>query len=234
MDYHARMTLMSRMFSNSRGPFSGGRVTPFDNPRERFLAGKLGMVFFLVALGALFGATLTGFFVIRFERAAEWPTDLPSLPWLLWVSTAVLIGSSVTMQRAFEENRAERGESARQLLAITFGLGMVFLVLQFACWLIWREPVLERWDGSETQRFALMGFYVLTSLHAAHVIGGIIPLGLMTLKRFRNPRTMDSPRDANLGSSGGTGGKGFWYAAVYWHFLGCVWIVLFLVMLTGM
>ena len=88
------------------------RQTPFDNPIARFLAGRFGVWLFLISLGMLFGATLLGFLVIRIQNHDAWPKDLPGLPSLLWVSTLLLMLSSVTMQGAVGAARAQRQRGA--------------------------------------------------------------------------------------------------------------------------
>ena len=60
-------------------------------------------------------------------------------------------------------------------------------------------------------------FFMLTGLHAAHVIGGVILLGVVTAR-------------AAQGRYGSGRHNGVTYAAMYWHFLDAVWIVLFAVL----
>ena len=67
------------------------------------------------------------------------------------------------------------------------------------------------------QRFLLTAFYVLTGMHAVHVIGGLVPLVVITRRAFAG---RDDPQHA-----------GVIYTAMYWHFLDAVWLVLFVTML---
>jgi heme/copper-type cytochrome/quinol oxidase subunit 3 len=57
-------------------------------------------------------------------------------------------------------------------------------------------------------------FYLLTGLHALHVIGGMVLLGAVTAKAF-------------AGRYSATYHPGVTYAAMYWHFLDVVWLVMF-------
>src|SRR5688500_12825937 len=150
------------------------RITPFRDQRTRFLAGKLGLRVFLISLGILFGASLVGFLVIRLQLGARnlWPANLPPLPKALWLSTIVLIISGVTMQRGLNAIRTGRDLAvATNSLVMTTLLGWTFLVIQAACWLTWLEPVSSHWHDSNQFRYALTSFYILTGLHALHVIG---------------------------------------------------------------
>src|SRR5688572_25714496 len=97
------------------------RPTPFRDSQSRLIAGTMVMKVFMVSLGVLFAAGLVGFFAIRFQQRDMWP-DLPPLPRGLWLSTAILIVSSITMQTALV--RARRGHSGRYAMLATTVLGM--------------------------------------------------------------------------------------------------------------
>jgi cytochrome c oxidase subunit III len=198
------------------------RVTPFHDHRSRFLAGRFGLRLFLVSLAMLFGASLVGFFVVRWQLGQRhlWPGDLPSLPWELALSTAILVLSSVSMQSALNSIRAGRADSLRHGLLLTFLLGSGFLLIQVRAWIMWLVPIAQRWDYSDEYRFALTSFFVLTGLHALHVVGGLIPMAVVT-------------RNAFVGVYSREWHPGVQYVATYWHFLGVVWLVLLAAMLLG-
>jgi cytochrome c oxidase subunit 3 len=193
------------------------RVTPFTDPNARRLAGRLGMKLFLVSIGIIFAATMLAHAVARFLTQA-WPQDLPPLPHTLWISTAVLIVSSFTMQLAVHAARMGYPRQLRVMMLLTTYLGIAFLVLQTRCWMVWLSTVMGRWDQSigyaNGYRYALTSFYVLTGLHALHVIGGLIPMAVITRNAFRGYYSVDRYTGVEL-------------VAMYWHFLDAVWLVLF-------
>jgi cytochrome c oxidase subunit 3 len=197
-------------------------AAPFGDRRSRFLAGKLGLGIFLTSLGVLFGATLIGFLAIRVELAGRgaWPADLPRLPRGLWFSTITLVISSMTMQSGLSGIRAGRRTQLQNGMICTAMLGFLFLVFQGACWLTWLAGVWTLWDRSNEFRYALTSFYVLTGLHAAHVIGGLVPIIIVA-------------RNALHGMYSSAEYAGVHYCAMYWHFLGGVWIVLLAVMIVA-
>lgn len=199
------------------------RDTPFTDHHSRFLAGRFGMKVFLLSLMMLFAATLVGFAVIRIqlEQRSVWPQDLPPLPHLVWVSTLVLVASSASVQWAVTGVRRGSDKQLRTGLLLTLALGVLFLIVQSVCWLTWLETVSLRWSESEEYRFALTSFYVLTGLHALHVIGGLIPMFVVTRRAIRGWYWPDYR-------------SGVEFTATYWHFLGGVWIVLLVTMLVGM
>jgi len=192
-------------------------------------AGKLGMSLFLAALGMLFAASMVGYLVVRL-RAPEWPpAGSPRLPGGLWISTLLLLLSSGTMHRALravrmrpesaagDETATAAGHPRPSLwLWCTFGLGVAFLVSQVLNWMhlvgIQRLPM-------QSNLYAFT-FYMLTGLHGAHILGGLIPLAV-TARRAGSRRY-------HAGSH-----EGVLYMSMYWHFLDVVWLVMFLVMVVA-
>ncbi len=177
------------------------------------------MRLFLLSLGILFGATVIGYISIRL-LAIHQPLDLPPLPGGLWLSTVVLVASSVTIQRAVVAARQGRPRELRAGLASTTALGVTFLIIQATCWIAWAEPMRASLEQSE-QRFLLTAFYVLTGFHALHVVGGLVPLAVITRRAFAGGDP--DPQHAGL-----------IYTAMYWHFLGGVWVATYGTLLIGM
>lgn len=179
---------------------------------DRFGAGRLGMVLFLGSLAMLFGATILGIIAIRLDENA-WPRNLPPLPVTVWISTGLLILSSLTMQWAVGASRDGAVNITRLAILCTLGLGVAFLVSQTMAWFDWNHAIQAMVDRDEAAGLAVTGFHVLTGIHAAHVIGGLIPLGvivyLVVFTAWRVERV-----------------RGIHYTAMYWHFLDLVWVIL--------
>lgn len=171
--------------------------------------GALGVAIFLISLSVLFVASLVGYFVIRLQSEAWPPPGTPDLPSGLWWSTLLILISSITIQGAVFAVRADRLYLMRALLFVTTLLGFGFLVCQG---LNWRN--LLQSQVPPTASLYAYTFYTLTGLHAAHVIGGLIHLTVVTVKAFR-------------GKYWSLFHPGVRYAAMYWHFLDVVWIILF-------
>jgi cytochrome c oxidase subunit 3 len=177
--------------------------------------GLLGMKLLILALSMLFAASIFGYLVIR-TRAAAWPPPgVPRLPGTLWISTLIIVISSFTMQSALRAARTDRQRALRNGMVLTTLLGVAFLVSQTVNWFALVAANL-------TAKTNLYGFtfYMLTGLHAAHVVGGVIPLAIVTARAFQGRY-----------SPGGHAGVA--YAAVYWHFLAAVWLVLFAVLMIS-
>jgi heme/copper-type cytochrome/quinol oxidase subunit 3 len=200
-------------------------------------AGAMGMYLLIAALGMLFAGSVVGYLAIRSAHQPWPPPGFPVLPRSLWLSTLCILLCSVTIQRAL---RAVRGgekrdrsnlcaapegpfrqigpvpffaRALRRNLTFTLALGVAFLALQtFAWWQVVRQIQ----QPSENLGPYLKLFYVLTGLHAAHVLGGLGTLAVVT-------------RRAWAGRYSPTYYPGVRYSAIYWHFLDAVWCVLFVV-----
>jgi cytochrome c oxidase subunit 3 len=176
-------------------------------------AAKLGMVLLLAALGMLFGSTIVGYLVVR-SRASVWPPPgMPGLPAGLWISTLIILVSSASMEAARSSIRRGGSAGLRNGILITFLLGLAFLANQTACWLGPAAAQIAAKPNPYT-----FGFFVLTGLHAAHVIGGLIPLGIVSA-------------GARKGRYSASSHAGVDFIAMYWHFLAIVWIILHAVLL---
>ena len=194
------------------------RITPFKDDRARFEAGRLGMWLFLASLGMLFAASLIGYLVIRVTT--DWPRDLPMVPPILWISTLLLGASSLTMQSAVNAARRNAAKRLQLTMAVTTLLAALFLVMQSFAWWAWFNEIGERLAVADRYRWALTGFFVMTGIHALHVLGGIWPMLVVTARAFAGRYSAERHH-------------GVHYCAMYWHFLGAVWVVLFITLLFG-
>lgn len=175
----------------------------------------LGTLVLVGSLAMLFFASMIGYFYVR-AHATQWPPPgMPALPVGLWLSTLVLLGTSGAIHRAVLAARLDATPAIVRWTRVTLALGLLFLLLQ--AW-NWAELVAQ----SMTPRINLYGFtfYLLTGLHAAHVIGGLIPLAIVV-------------RNAGRGRYTAREHAGLTQCAIYWHFLDVVWVLVFVVLLSG-
>ena len=171
----------------------------------------------LVAL-TLFLAVVTSFFALIFSAYAlrmELGDWVPlTEPQLLWTNTAVLILASIAFQ--WTRNGASTGASDRLKpgLIVTGLLTAAFLAGQFTAW---RE--LQASGHYMTSNPATAFFYLLTGLHALHILGGMYVWARATLKVF-------------AGDGDGNVEQSITLCTIYWHFLLLVWLVMFGLMLS--
>jgi len=202
-------------------------------PRHRVSpkAGVFGMVLFLAALGMLFAASMLGYVLIRVQQARELinpvtkdiiPASAPPLgtlhlPGGLWFSTVVILASSFTMHLALQNVRRERQARFRNWLIATLVLAGVFLLVQTPS----LGSLLIGHNQADTGHTLLGFIFFLVIIHALHLVGGVIPLAVVT-------------RNAHLGAYDHEAHGPVRYVTMYWHFLDVVWIAMFAVLLlTG-
>ncbi len=175
-------------------------------------SGPLGLAIFLVSLAVLFAASLVGYWAVRFDKP-EWSAGLPALPVSLWVSTGVMLVSSVTIHLALRGARADQPSALNRWLQLTTLLGFVFLGLQAWAWWSVVTTLAAQDMGAQSALYGFT-FYMLTGLHGLHVIAGLIPLSVTTVR-------------AKRGRYGAKEHDGVVMCAMYWHFLDVVWLIVF-------
>jgi cytochrome c oxidase subunit III len=194
----------------SEHPTGQGAVGTATTP-----TGRLGMRLLLAALAMLFAASIVGYLVVRL-RAPSWPpAGMPRLPASLWVSTVLILASSASIELACRGARRGQAGTTRRGLALTLLLGGAFLGNQTVGWFALVAARL-----TATANLYGFTFFMLTGLHAAHVLGGIAPLAFVTARAWRAD-TAAVPR------------AGVEYTAMYWHFLTAVWLVMYAVLLVA-
>ena len=163
---------------------------------------KTGMWVGLGAMVMLFAA-FTSALVVRKGASGDWrPIALPAL---LWLNTAVLALSSLTMEQARRR--------AGFWLQLTAGLGLVFLAGQVAAW---RQ--LAAAGAYLASNPSSSFFYLLTGAHGLHLAGGVLALFYVVFRASRGRAWIN--RQAALETT-----------ALYWHFMDGLWIYLLLMLL---
>src|SRR5579862_3447264 len=102
-------------------------------------AGTIGMALLILSLSVLFIASMLAYLLIRHQVTAQppftWPPPgLPRVPNSLWLSTAVILAASVTIQRALNAVRRDDDRRLVRSLTTTFIIGVLFLMLQTLNW----------------------------------------------------------------------------------------------------
>jgi len=177
--------------------------TAFRDREHRDRAVSFGMALFITSLAVIFVSTMLAVAVVRQQLAERslWPDDLPPLPSVMWLSTIVLLLSSVPMHVAMLAAGGDVSRARGALLA-TLALGTVFLCIQTAGWLTWFATARDRWVDSDEWRLALTGFYVLTGLHGIHVLGGMIAVGAAVVRIGALPSVRARPTGTSWRSRG--------------------------------
>jgi cytochrome c oxidase subunit III len=161
-----------------------------------------------VAIGSIIMmfAGLTSAYIVKSNQAAWQEIKTPQV---FWFSTAAILLSSLTIQLALRSFKQRDMGRYRLLMAFTVILGAAFVILQ-------GMGFNELWySGIQFKGVAGAGqfLYVIFSLHALHVVGGVIALLVMLAKAF-------------FGRTKIYGSTGIEIAAMYWHFVDVLWIYL--------
>ena len=133
-------------------------------------------------------------------------------PPILLVSTAVLLFSSFALELAKISRKLERAAAFRFWMLAAAGLAVVFLAGQ---WIAWRELAARGIFVPSSPHSSF--FYMLTAVHAVHVLGGVAALFYVLARRRQ--------RAARVGAADPVA-----LCATYWHFVTGIWVYLYLLL----
>jgi cytochrome c oxidase subunit 3 len=196
---------------NGGGNGRGGK----DDARERFSPSKyrIGMWVALAGVMMMFTA-LTSAYIVRASTSNDWRPI--SMPRLLWLSTGLIILSSISLEIARRTLKSGNTRGYQRWLLLTVLLGLGFLATQL---MAWRQLATQGIYLASNPHSSF--FYVLTGAHGLHLLGGILALDYLLLrswrKRYEEHETMKRQAVANS-------------VALYWHFMDGLWIYLFLLL----
>jgi heme/copper-type cytochrome/quinol oxidase subunit 3 len=175
---------------------------------------KLGMWVFLASEVMLFGSLFSAYALLRWADP-NWPdqSSIVSVP-LGTLNTAILIASSVSMAIASKAARTNDAGRARRFMLLTSLCGLVFLGIKGFEY----AEKLSRGLRPATNNFLGL-YFVMTGVHALHVLGGLAVLAFL-LGPGARMAAAEPPRYA--GRVDVTG--------IYWQFIDVVWLILFSVL----
>jgi cytochrome c oxidase subunit 3 len=130
-------------------------------------------------------------------------------PWVLWLNTAILFASSISLHRARVAVDGGRMDRVKTALLVGGGFAIAFLAGQLLAWQLLAAQGYFA-DTNPANAF----FYLFTTLHAVHLLGGLVAWGRTTVKVWRGFEVGQVRMSVGL-------------CAFYWHFLLLVWLVLF-------
>ena len=172
---------------------------------------KFGLWLFLVSVVMIFAA-LTSAYIVR-QADGDWLFF--QLPDLFWYTSGVIIVSSITMHWALISARKDNLETVKIAIGLTSLLGLLFLIGQFYGWSdLVKNSVY--FVGNPSGSFV----YVITGLHGVHLVSGVIVLFIVLIATLRY-----KVHSKNLSL--------IEMCATYWHFLGGLWLYLFIFLLLN-
>lgn len=172
---------------------------------------KFALWIFIASVLMIFAA-LTSAYIVR-QADGNWMSfDLPAS---FWITSAIILASSVTMHWAYWSAKKDNLEATKLAITLTSFLGLAFLIGQYIAW----GDLVERnvyFVGNPSGSFV----YVLSGLHGLHIVGGVIFLFIVLVATFRfkvHSRSLDQIE----------------MCATYWHFLDGLWLYLFVFLLLN-
>lgn len=169
---------------------------------------KKFIVWLFIVSSIMMFAGWTSAYIVAQADGAGTAVELPSL---FGITTAIIVLSSISMQLAYRAAQKDNIVLLRLFTGITFGLGLVFVAGQFFAFsqLVAREVFFV--GGSVIDSFT----YVLPFMHGVHIIAGLVFLLLVLVKVFRYKVHSKNMLSIEM-------------CTTYWHFLGVLWVYLFL------
>lgn len=182
--------------------------------------GKLGMWIFLFTELFLFGGLFLVYAIFRAKYSAEFHLAAAELnAFIGTINTIFLLVSSMTVAMALTAIQKGDRRLTIFLLLVTIILAALFMVNKYFEWShkfeygIWPgSPVLQNMSHGELLFFGL--YYMMTGLHALHVLIGMILLSINVVKVKTGAVNSGSFLMLENG-------------ALYWHLVDLIWIFLF-------
>jgi cytochrome c oxidase subunit 3 len=173
---------------------------------------KFALWLFIATVVMLFGAWTSAYIVKRGD--AGWSEI--TLPWNFWLNSAIIVLSSITMIGATRAARKDNLEAVKVLVSLTTILGVAFLAGQ---WMAYGELVAlnEYFTGGNVSHSFI---YVLTGAHGVHLVSGVVFLLIVLASTFKYKVHSKNMVQIEM-------------CATYWHFLGILWLYLFVFLLLN-
>jgi cytochrome c oxidase subunit 3 len=184
-------------------------------PEKATLEGRnkvLGFWLFLGAETVLFGTLFSAFLALRHQVGDGNPSaqELFELSTTAW-ATFILLTSSLTSVFAIQSMHTNKVKSMIVWLIITILLGLGFLGLE----IVEFANYVDEGHKFSTSAFST-SFYTLVGFHGAHVLFGILWIGILIAQIFK--------KGLNV-----TTAPKIYVAGIYWHFIDVVWVFIFTV-----
>lgn len=164
----------------------------------------------IIASIMLFGA-LTSAIIVR-SADGNW-ANFP-VPSQFYISTALVLLSSITMQLAFINAKKDNLKNIKLFTSISIVLGIAFISLNYSGWLELAKnnfALDTDQQGGQSASF----FHITTYLHAVHVLLGLIFLIVTLVRTYQFKVHRKNMLQINISTT-------------YWHFVDILWIYLFL------
>jgi cytochrome c oxidase subunit 3 len=139
------------------------------------------------------------------------------IPMSFLYNTLIIVSSSITIQWAHKLVKGNDLTKAKNILLLTLFLGLSFLAGQYYSW---QEMVSNEVYLIDPTSVSGSFIYILSGLHALHIIGGIIPLTVVVFKALKYKLNIHNILGLEL-------------TLTYWHYLGLLWVYIYVFLLVN-
>jgi cytochrome c oxidase subunit 3 len=190
------------------------KTAKYKDPKPAVVPAKLNLWLFMLASSMLFAAMVSAFIVHRPDAEGRGAWTAFDLPIFFLYSTVIVVLSSVTAFYAYKSAKNDELSQNKTWLLVTTVLGILFCGSQY---LGWDQMVrLElTFVNARPEDISASYVWVITVLHFIHILGGI---GLLIATWIQAIRLNVHKKSMTLMSITHT----------YWHFVGLLWIFLYL------
>ncbi len=181
--------------------------------KEKTTRAKKMMLWFGIASLLMGFAGWTSAYIVSSSRE-DWISEL-QLPQSFYISTLIILVSSITYILAKKAIQQGKLSLCTRMLWTTFGLGMVFIVMQFRGF----QEMLGNgyYFTGPTSSIKMSYVFLIAAVHIVHVVAGLLSVSVVLYNQIKGRY---SPQE-HLGISLG---------ATFWHFLDLLWVYLILFM----
>lgn len=172
--------------------------------------GRVAMFSFIIAETSIFTIFVVAYlFYLGKSLTGPTPRQVLEVPIF---STICLLSSSITIHLAVHYLRQARYAAFKLAWFLTFALGAIFLI---GTGIEWNKLITVDGLTISTNLFGTT-YYSLVGLHASHVTGGLIALGIVLALALAGKVTEKHEHHLDV-------------LSLYWHFVDAVWVVVFTV-----
>ncbi|MFZ9754998.1 MAG: cytochrome c oxidase subunit 3 [Bacteroidia bacterium] len=184
------------------------------DPEPLVAPGKFNLWLLMLASSMLFASLVSAFIVHKPDAQAKSTWTAFDLPIFFLVSVFVAVLSSVTIFVAWKAAKNDELNTNKTFTALTLALGLLFCVTQYLGWkqLISLDLTLV---NARPEDISASYVWMITGVHVLHVLGGLVLLSVALVKSFK---LEVHKKNMTLMSITHT----------YWHFVGLLWIFLYL------
>ncbi len=182
----------------------------FDNYQSKAKTYKTMLLVAIISMSMMFAGLVSA--VIVSKSRPDWLSDF-ELPSAFLISTIIIIISSITFHMGLKNIKKDQRSNTAMFLWLTLALGLIFVILQFVGF----DQVIQNgfyFTGPQSN-VTTSFLYIIVIMHLAHLFAGTLSLLIVIYNHYKQKYTSSQPLGIEL-------------SAMFWHFLGILWLILFL------